>query len=476
MPTAPQRKDKSGPTASARQNSLMIESPARPVIFLAFAQDRNEGGTYLRNLPLELDGIRKAFQNAWQAQLCEVVERSNTTVENILDVFQEYQDRIAIFHYSGHADSYELLLATLTGEHTTAHREGLVSFLARQKGLQLVFLNGCYSQPQALDLIAAGLPAVVGTSQKIDDGVATKLSVRFYQGMAAGLGADAVDSMFYSEYANFSGANWVKYTAVGAVVLSPGDSLKTVHARFKDISANESAVRTATIVLDRSNPDFPPFPHTAPPNATPGRSVSITQLVAEDNLAGFDLFFRRVGETWDRNARKIAFVNSTAVIDSERVNSRGLDDQIIATDKAGRSATLPNDAIGFFSLPACWATRAACQAAPAAQLTASFRFRWNCRIHLKPKMYLKTWANTTGVAIGAFIRIPAMANGKLEPSGGLFIRASEADTIILPMTKSLPRKTLPKPALRQQSLLKANGRFKSPQPAANSAMPSITSG
>ncbi|MGH7495085.1 MAG: hypothetical protein ACREOO_22165 [bacterium] len=83
---------------------------SKPVIFLAFAQDRVQGGAYLRNLPIELDGIRKALQKARQAELCEVVERSNTTVESILDVFQEYQDRIAIFHYGGHADSYELLL------------------------------------------------------------------------------------------------------------------------------------------------------------------------------------------------------------------------------------------------------------------------------------------------------------------------------------------------------------------------------
>ncbi|MEK7728077.1 MAG: hypothetical protein AAB354_06645 [candidate division KSB1 bacterium] len=113
----------------------------KPVIFLAFANDRTEGGAYLRNLPIELDGIRKALQKARQAGLCEVVERSNTTVENILDVFQEYQDRIAIFHYAGHADSYELLLESLSGEHAMAYSEGLVSLLAKQKGLQLIFLN-----------------------------------------------------------------------------------------------------------------------------------------------------------------------------------------------------------------------------------------------------------------------------------------------------------------------------------------------
>ena len=168
----------------------MSETSPKPVIFLAFAQDRVEGGAYLRNLPIELDGIRKALQKARQAGLCEIVERSNTTVENVLDVFQEYQDRIAIFHYGGHAGSYALLLESLIGEHVIAHSEGLVSFLAKQKGLQLIFLNGCSSQQQALDLIETGFPAVIGTSQKINDEVATALSVRFYKGLAAGASID----------------------------------------------------------------------------------------------------------------------------------------------------------------------------------------------------------------------------------------------------------------------------------------------
>jgi WD40 repeat protein len=192
----------------------MSESTPKPVIFLAFAQDREEGGAYLRNLPAELDGIRKALQKARQAGLCEVVERYNTTVENILDVFQEYKDRIAVFHYGGHAGSYELLLESLSGEHAIAHSEGLVSFLAKQKGLQLIFLNGCCSQQQALDLTAAGLPAVIGTSQKIDDGVATNLSQRFYKGLAAGFAidrawAEAVDQIKVEKGAgNFRTFHW----------------------------------------------------------------------------------------------------------------------------------------------------------------------------------------------------------------------------------------------------------------------------
>jgi WD40 repeat protein len=158
----------------------------KPVIFLAFANDRVDDTAYLRNLPKELNGIRNVLQKAGQHGLCELVERSNATIENILDVFQDdrYHDRIAIFHYGGHASSYQLLLETIEGGHAAAYREGLVSFLAKQKGLKLVFLNGCSSQQHALDLVRAGIPAVIGTSQSINDEVATTLSIRFYNGIA----------------------------------------------------------------------------------------------------------------------------------------------------------------------------------------------------------------------------------------------------------------------------------------------------
>jgi hypothetical protein len=35
----------------------------KPVIFLAFANDRVEGGAYLRNLPVELEGIRPELRD-----------------------------------------------------------------------------------------------------------------------------------------------------------------------------------------------------------------------------------------------------------------------------------------------------------------------------------------------------------------------------------------------------------------------------
>lgn len=160
-----------------------------PVIFLAFANDKVDNARYLRNLPRELDGIRNALLPAVKAGLCEVVERANATIDNILDTFQDqrYRDRIAIFHYGGHADGYQLLLEELDGSHAIAHGGGLVSFFAMQKGLKLVFFNGCSTHQQSLELTQAGIPAVIGTSNAINDDVATLLAIRFYRGIAQGM-------------------------------------------------------------------------------------------------------------------------------------------------------------------------------------------------------------------------------------------------------------------------------------------------
>ncbi len=192
----------------------------KPVIFLAFANDKVDYARYLRNLPIELDGIRKALAPAQEAELCEVVERANCTLENILDVFQKYQDRVAIFHYGGHADGYQLLLEQLDGSHAVAHGGGLVSFFAKQKSLKLVFFNGCSTQQQSLELVENGVPLVVGTSNSINDEVATQLSIRFYKGLGMGLSLER---------------SWNE--ALDALKIEKGSNLKAFYRSKKDLEA-----------------------------------------------------------------------------------------------------------------------------------------------------------------------------------------------------------------------------------------------
>ena len=156
----------------------------KPVILLTFANDRLEGASYLRNLPEEARRLRAAIEPAEAAGLCELVVRQNATAADILDVLQDrrYRDRVAVFHYGGHADGYRLLLESATGRIEAADAAGLAAFLGRQLGLRLVFLNGCSTEAQAHGLLEAGVASVVVTSQAIEDASAVEFAARFYAG------------------------------------------------------------------------------------------------------------------------------------------------------------------------------------------------------------------------------------------------------------------------------------------------------
>lgn len=162
-----------------------------PVIFLAFANEYHDG-RYLHNLVEEHRQLLTSLgpvslgDNPKNA-LCELVVRQNATIQDIFDVFQRYGDRIAIFHYGGHADGYQLLLQGKDGQGKVAHGGGLVSLLGRRKNLKLVFLNGCATQKLARDLANRGVHAVIGTSVSISDTTALQLSSRFYKGLASGI-------------------------------------------------------------------------------------------------------------------------------------------------------------------------------------------------------------------------------------------------------------------------------------------------
>ena len=160
-----------------------------PVILLAFANERTGGSQYLRNLPQEQHLIRKSLEKAEDNRLCEVVVLPNVTLDQLVETFQrqKYRDRIAVFHYGGHAGSFKLLLEDAAGKIRPAHGEGLIPLLAGQRGLKLVFINGCHSGEQAQALTDSGIPAVIGTSNAIDDAVATDLAAGFYRALGEGI-------------------------------------------------------------------------------------------------------------------------------------------------------------------------------------------------------------------------------------------------------------------------------------------------
>ena len=157
----------------------------KPIIFVATAQDlRNP----LYNLPAERRGIRKALRKLIDDDVCELIELANLTLDDLYDTFNEprHRERICIFHYAGHADQWELLLEDDKRESSSASGTGLISFLARQTALQLVFFNGCNTDQLAEALVREGVPLVIGTVKAISDNVARDLAIQFYSSLAGG--------------------------------------------------------------------------------------------------------------------------------------------------------------------------------------------------------------------------------------------------------------------------------------------------
>lgn len=160
-----------------------------PLLLFAFANERQNDAQYLRALSDERRAIEAALLPAERAGLCEVKTLPNATLADIFAAFQDdrYRDRIALFHYGGHANGAELLLERNDRENEPAHREGLVPLLRNQKSLQLVFLNGCSTEKWALALNEAGIPLVAGTFEAVKDEVALELAAQFYAGVGQGL-------------------------------------------------------------------------------------------------------------------------------------------------------------------------------------------------------------------------------------------------------------------------------------------------
>jgi len=158
--------------------------PMKPVIFLAFANDRVDLAKYLRNLDVERKGIREVLEKDEEV---EIVERVGVSLGEIFDIFQKYQNRIVGFHYGGHADGYQLLLESSRGSaNSVAGGDGIVKLLADQKNLKFAFFNGCSTKAFA-EALQNALPVVISTESSIADEVAKDFAIRFYKGLAENL-------------------------------------------------------------------------------------------------------------------------------------------------------------------------------------------------------------------------------------------------------------------------------------------------
>ena len=153
-----------------------------PFIFCAFANDYTR---YLNQLPHEANDIAALFRD--KQHLCEIEVVSNTRPVDLFDVITSKHKDIHIVHYGGHADGYQTYLTNDNHGRNVFHGSGLVGLLKGLPNLKLVFINGCESELMVNELYHAGIPAVIGTTIKINDTIAYQLSVAFYAAIAKGL-------------------------------------------------------------------------------------------------------------------------------------------------------------------------------------------------------------------------------------------------------------------------------------------------
>jgi hypothetical protein len=165
---------------------MRYEDDPRPVVFLAFSNSAGDHEDHLDHLAREYSGLRKVLEGGTRSYV--VVDHAAASAADVFHTFlrPELRHRIAVFHFAGHADGYGLLMQELAGRREVAHAGGLAAFLGQQRGLHLVFLNGCATQGQVAALLGAGIPLVVATSQEVHDEPATAFAIHFYTRLAAG--------------------------------------------------------------------------------------------------------------------------------------------------------------------------------------------------------------------------------------------------------------------------------------------------
>ncbi len=156
----------------------------KPVILIAFANDWNNP---LLTLYAERAGIEKKLKTAEENNRCELVILEAVDTAQLLKAFRDYHNRIAIFHFAGHAKDFELYLETASGEKEVAPIDVFTAILKTQKGLELVFLNACSTHKQVDSFLKAGAGAVIATSGDIDEKAANRLAILFYDGLGRGL-------------------------------------------------------------------------------------------------------------------------------------------------------------------------------------------------------------------------------------------------------------------------------------------------
>ena len=157
----------------------------RPLIYFCFANQND--ASYLDFLKKESRNVFRALQALDNKQIIEVKNIESIELDELFEHLSLYKDRLAIFHFSGHADGQSLWL-----EDKAANANGIAQLLGTiGSTIQLIFLNGCATYEQVEKLFQLGFKVVIATRVPINDEKAMLFSTKFYESLANGLSIEA---------------------------------------------------------------------------------------------------------------------------------------------------------------------------------------------------------------------------------------------------------------------------------------------
>lgn len=145
-----------------------------PIIFTAFANNSDEG--HLACLKDESSQIKNALLPLEEKDFIKLEREESMELSELYKVLLTYKDRVAIFHFAGHAGGTGVLLES-------GHAQ-IAGLLGEQEQLKLVFLNGCSTQGQVDEYFKQGIKAVIATTAPIQDTKAKDFATKFYEALA----------------------------------------------------------------------------------------------------------------------------------------------------------------------------------------------------------------------------------------------------------------------------------------------------
>ncbi|MCA9540671.1 MAG: CHAT domain-containing protein [Myxococcales bacterium] len=159
------------------------DTDSRPVILLAFANDREGSNPRYLSLPEERRELLDALEPAVRAGI-KVVDEPNATPERLFDLLGTYNDRIIGLHFGGHATGEALALEDRRGRTRLLLHQGLAKRIGGLPNLRWVCLNACGTATQIRAIHKASAVPVIATSAAILDSAAVKFARRFYHALA----------------------------------------------------------------------------------------------------------------------------------------------------------------------------------------------------------------------------------------------------------------------------------------------------